>query len=45
MRNTRQGPQGFEGGDAPVLQQLMDAMRALQKTNKEHRREQERIQE
>jgi len=45
MRNTRQGPQRSEGGDVPVLQQLMDAMRALQEANEEHRREQERIQE
>jgi len=36
MRNTRQGPQRFEGGDAPVLQQLMDAMRALQEANEEN---------
>ena len=45
MRNTRQGPQGSEGSDAPVLQQLIDAMKALQEANEEHRREQERIQE
>jgi len=40
MRNTRQGPQGSEGSDAPILQQLMDAMGDLQETNEEQRREQ-----
>jgi len=45
MRNTRQGPHGSKGSDAPVLQQVMDAMRALQEANKEHRREHDWIQE
>ena len=45
MRNTRQGPLGPKGSDAPTLQQLMEAMRALQEANEEYRREQERIQE
>jgi len=45
MRNTRQGLLGSEGGDTPALHQIMDAMKALQEANEEHRREQERIQE
>ena len=45
MRNTRQGPQESEGSDAPILQQLMDAMRALHEANEDHIWEQERIQE
>jgi len=45
MRNTRQGLLGFEGSDAPALQQLMEVVRALQEANEEHRRDQERIQE
>ena len=45
MRNTRQGSLGSEGSDAPTLQQLMDAIRALQEVNEEYKRELERIRE
>ena len=44
MRNTRQGPLGFEGNDAPTLQQLMETMRALQEANKQYKLYQEQIQ-
>jgi len=45
MRNTRQGLLGFEESDAPTLQQLMVAMRALQEANEKYQREEERVQE
>ena len=35
IRKTRQASLGFEGSDAPALQQLMDTMRALQEVNEE----------
>ena len=44
MRNTRQGLLGSKGSDAPTLQQLMEAMRALQAANEEAKVEQERLQ-
>jgi len=34
-RNTRQGPIGSEGSKNPILQQIMDTMRALQEANEE----------
>jgi len=45
MRNTSQGLLGSEGSDPPILQQLMEAMRAPEEANEEYQREQERIQE
>jgi len=45
MRNTRQGLLGSEWSDAPTLQQLMEAMKALQEANEEYWREKEWIQE
>jgi len=45
MRNTRQGPPGFEGSDAPTLQKLKETMRALLKANEQYKQEQERIQQ
>jgi len=45
MRNTRQGPQGSEGSDAPTLQQLTETKRALQEANEQYKQEQERIRE
>ena len=45
MRNTRQGPLGSEGSEAPTLQQIMETMRALEEANEEYQREQERIRE
>jgi len=45
MRNSRQGPLGSKGSDAPALQQLMEVMRALQEANEDHKREKKRIQE
>jgi len=36
MRNTRQGPVGSGGVKAPVLQQLMEVMRAFQESNEEY---------
>ena len=41
MRNTRQGPLGSEGSDAPALQQFMETMRAFQEANEEAKAEQE----
>ena len=43
MRNTRKGPLGHEGSDAPTLQQLMETLRALQEANEQYKQEQERI--
>jgi len=34
---------GSEGSKVPALQQIMEAMRALQEANEEYRREQKRI--
>ena len=44
MRNTRQGPLGSEGNNAPTIQQLMETVRALQEANEQYKREQEWIQ-
>jgi len=43
MRNTSQGPLGFEGSDAPALQQLMETMSTLQAANEKAKAEQERL--
>ena len=43
MRNMRLIPLGSEGSEAPALQQIMEAISALQEANEEYRREQERI--
>jgi len=45
MKSTRQGTQGFEGGETPTLQQIMEAIRVLQEKSEEYKREQEQIQE
>jgi len=45
MRNIRQGLLGFEGSEAPALQQLMESMTALQEVNEEYQWDQEWIQE
>jgi len=43
MRNMKQGLLGSEGSEAPALQEIMEAMRALQEAKEEYRREQEQI--
>jgi len=43
MRNTRQGPLGYEGNDNPTIQQLMETVSALQEVMAISKAKQERL--
>ena len=43
MRNTRQGPLGYERSDNPTIQQLIETVSALQEAITTSKAEQERL--
>jgi len=45
MRKTRQGAQVPDGDEVPILQKIMETMRALQQANADHLRQQDRLRE
>jgi len=45
MRNTKQGTQVPDEDEVPMLQHIMEMIRAFQQANDDHRREQDRLRE